>query len=224
MPENQGINIRKFESRDREAVRRIFHDTALIGEPASVFFEGEEAFSDALTSYFTDYEPQSCFVAESGTQVIGCLMGAKDKVRAEKIFNAKIAPGLLRKAFRDGLILKKKNIVFLLRCLSDALRGRLFAPDFAKEYPAILHINVGKGFRGQDVGGALMDSYLAYLKQEKVMGVHLATLSDAAASFFKRQGFQLLHRSVRSYFRHVLHRDVPLYIYGKKLLIDVPRV
>jgi len=217
MAEDQGINIRKFEIRDREAVRRIFYDTALIGEPASEFIDGGEVFSDALTAYFTDYEPQSCFVAESGQEVVGCLMGAKDKVVAEKIFNAKIVPRLFYQAFKDGLVFKKKNIIFLLRCLWDTLRGRLIAPDFTREYPATLHINVRKGFRGKDIGGALIQGYLAYLRQEKVSGVHLATMSDISANFFSGQGFRLLHTSVRSYFRHVLQRDVPLYIYGKKL-------
>lgn len=213
-----GVKIRKFENKDKQAVRMIFHDTALIGEPASAFFEGQEIFSDALTSYFTDYEPQSCFIAEAGEEVVGCLIGAKEKAVSEKIFFHKIAPGLFYQAFKQGLFLRKKNIIFLLRCLSDALRGRLIAPDFTQEYPATFHINVSKDFRGQEIGSGLMRDYLAYLKHEKVSGVHLATMSDSAARFFAGEGFKLLHTSVRSYFRHILHRDVPLYIYGKKLL------
>jgi hypothetical protein len=63
----------------------------------------------------------------------------------------------------------------------------------------------------------LVASYLDELKAGEIPGVHLATLSDEAGSFFSKQGFSLLYQSHRSYFRHILHRDTPVYIYGKKL-------
>lgn len=217
MAPEPSVNIRRFEPRDAEQVRKITYDTALIGEPAALFFEGREIFSAALTAYFTDYEPRSCFVAEAGPEVVGCLLGAKDKVVLERIFNQKIAPGLFCRALREGILFKRKNIVFLMRCLADIARGRLIAPDFSREYPAILHINIGKGFRGLGIGGRLIRSYLDYLREERVRGVHLATMSEASAKFFAGMGFQLLHTGKRSYFRHILGRDVPLYIYGKKI-------
>lgn len=217
MAQDQEIKIRKFESRDTQAVRKISFDTAFMGEPAAAFFEGEALFSEALTLYFTGYEPQSCFVAEADSQVIGCLIGAKDKALSEKVFGKKIAPGLFCRALREGTLLKKKNIVFFSRCLLDMIMGKFVAPDFNKEYPATLHINISKGFRGRDIGTDLISAYLDYLKKEGVVGVHLATMSDSAANFFSRLGFNLLHKSSRSYFRHILRKDVPLYIYGRKL-------
>jgi hypothetical protein len=42
-------------------------------------------------------------------------------------------------------------------------------------------------------------------------------MSDRAAGFFLAAGFRQLYKGKRSYFRHVLHRDVPLYIFGKRL-------
>lgn len=215
---NPDIKIRKFESTDTQNVRKIFHDTAFLGEPASLFFEGREVFSDALTLYFTNYEPQSCFVADINSKIVGCLVGAKNKIVMERIFKAKIAPGLFYKAIRDRIFLNKKNIIFILSCCWDAMRGRLVAPDFTKEYPAILHINVSREFRGQNIGSRLISSYLDYLRGEGISGVHLATMSEAAAKFFSGLGFKLLHTGKRSYFRPVLHKDIPLYIYGMKLL------
>ena len=217
MPINPEVKIRKFESADTQSVRRIFHDTALMGEPASLFFEGREVFSDALTSYFTGYEPQSCFVAEIGSEIAGCLVGSKNKIIMEKTFNEKIAPGLFSKAIKEGIFLKKKNLIFIFSCLWDAIRGRFVAPDFSKEYPAVLHININKAFRGQDIGSRLVASYLDYLRGEKILGVHLATMSDTGGKFFSGLGFKLLYTGKRSYFRPVLHKDVPLYIYGLKL-------
>ncbi|MDD5725445.1 MAG: hypothetical protein PHX28_04815, partial [Candidatus Omnitrophica bacterium] len=64
----------------------------------------------------------------------------------------------------------------------------------------------------------LVSAYLDYLRSHHVSGVHLATMSDQAAGFFSAQGFRLLYKGKRSYFKHILHRDVPLYIFGKSLL------
>ncbi|MFH0856058.1 MAG: GNAT family N-acetyltransferase [Candidatus Omnitrophota bacterium] len=217
MPEDLDVKIRKFEPGDTQDVRQIIHDTALLGEPASLFFEGREVFSDALTLYFTDYEPQSCFVAVVNSKVIGCLIGAKNTVVLESVFNKRIVPRLFYKAIKSGIFLSKKNIIFILSCLWDAAGGRLIAPDFSGEYPAILHVNVNKVFRGLSIGSRLLSRYLDYLRQEGVKGVHLATMSEAGAGFFRKKGFKLLYTSKRSYFRPVLHRDVPLYVYGMKL-------
>ena len=211
------VNIRKFENRDRDQVRSISHDTAFMGQPASLFFEGREVICDALNLYFTDYEPESCFVAEANSIAIGYLIGAKSKITVEKIFKDKIMLHLFWKALRSGVFLRKKNIVFMLACLQAFLKGGLATPDFTKEYPATFHINLREGFRGKNIGTALVNAYLDYLRQNLISGVHLATISQAGADFFSKQSFQLLYKGKRSYFKHVLHRDVPLYIYGKKL-------
>jgi len=217
VPCQGNINIRRFEVKDRDAVRKIMHDTALMGDPASLFFEGEKIFTDALTLYFTDYEPQSSFVAEVDGRVVGCLIGAKNKPASEKIINEKITPGLLWDALKSGLFLKRKNLIFAFNSIVSILKGEFRAPDFSKDYPATLHINVLKECRGLDLGSRLISAYLEYLKTEGIRGICLATMSDAAGKFFAKQGFELLHSGKRSYFQHILHKDVPLYIYGKKL-------
>ena len=83
-----------------------------------------------------------------------------------------------------------------------------------------MHINIKQGFRGLNIGTNLMNAYLEYLKIEGVSGVHLATISDLGAKFFYRQGFSLLYKGKRSYFRHIIDKDVPLYIFGKIIDLD----
>ncbi len=214
------VVIRKYRVADRQRLRQIFHDTAFMGEPATIFFEGSAIISDALTLYFTDYEPQSCFIAETEGRVIGCLIGTKDKASAEKFMHHKIYPQLLFAALREGVLFKKKNLIFIFNCLLSSMRGEFKMSDFSHEYPATLHINVEQGYRNLKVGSCLIDAYLSYLAAEKVKGVHFATVSEDAGRFFSREGFQLLHQGKRSYFRHILHRDIPVFIYGKKVRID----
>jgi hypothetical protein len=211
------IIIRKFKAEDREAVRQIVYDTALMGESAGLFFDGQEVISDAFSLYFTDYEPGSCFVAQINGQVIGYLIGARKKIVSEEILRNKIALPLFFKALKSGILLNAKNLIFIFSCLMDLLKNGLKTPDFNQEYPATLHINIKSGFRGQNIGSGLISAYLGYLKTEGVPGVHLATMSEQAAKFFLLQGFKIIYKGKRSYFRHILHRDVPLYIFGKLL-------
>jgi GNAT superfamily N-acetyltransferase len=217
MAQETEISFRKYLAADRAALRQIVYDTALMGESAGIFFAGQEVITDALSLYFTDYEPDAAFVAEANGQIVAYLIGAKNKIHAEKTFNQRIILPLLFKAFKSGVLLKPKNIAFFLCCLKDFLINGIKTPNFTAEYPATFHLNVKAGFRGAGIGQRLIAIFLDYLKQEKVKGVHLATMSEAAGGFFLAQGFTRLYKGKRSYFRHILHRDVPLYIFGKLL-------
>jgi len=188
-----------------------------MGESAGLFFQGQEVISDAFSLYFTDYEPGSCFVAEQNDQVVGYLIGAKKKISAEAVFNGQIALPLFLKALKSGIFLSLKNLSFIFSCLIDFLKNGIKTPDFSQVYPATFHLNVKDGYRGQEIGTRLINIYLDYLKREGVCGVHLATMSDRAANFFLSVGFTQLYKGRRSYFRNILHRDVPLYIFGKLL-------
>ncbi len=207
------VIIRPYSSGDRDSVRQIAYDTAFLGNPGSAFFDDQELLQDYLTSYFIDYEPESCFVAVSGSGVIGYIIGAKDPSSSRKGLGGR----LLFKAITRNIIFRKKNAVFIFNCLKSFLKGEFKAPDFSRAYPATLHINIAEGFRNHGLGAKLIVTYLDYLKKEKVRGVHFATLSDRAANFYDRLGFVLLHKGKRSYLNNILHKDIFCYIYGKKL-------
>lgn len=214
--ENRVI-IRKFSLKDRTAVREICCQTALMGEPSSIFFDDDEIFADALTQYFTDYEPESCFVAEKNDDVIGYIIGAKDTKAMGKVFNAKILFGLLVKAIMRGTLFRIKNVRFFFHIISSLIKGEFNEPDFSKDYPAVLHINIKDGFRASGVGSMLISTYMKYLTEEKVAGVHLATMSEGATIFFVKQGMELLHSTRRSYLRYILKRDITVNIIGRRI-------
>ncbi|MFA5286745.1 MAG: hypothetical protein WC394_00520 [Candidatus Omnitrophota bacterium] len=209
--------IRKYNSHDRAVVRQICCETALMGEPSAIFFDDDEIFADALTGYFTDYEPESCFVAEYDNNVIGYLLGAKDVRRMDKIFTDKITVPLLIKALQRGVFFHKKNIKFLFRVFLSLMKGEFKTPVFSKDYPATLHINIIKGYRMAGIGSKLINAYLGYLRALAVKGVYFATISDKAGEFFRKKSFQVLFKGERSYFRYFLDKNVPAYIYGMQL-------
>jgi len=212
------ILIRHYQRGDRSLLRKIAWDTAFIGEPADTFFNDREILADFLTRYYTDYEPGSCFVAQNPEgRVVGYLTGAKDTGVLERAFQAKILPGLLRRTLLSKAFLKKKTLAFIFHFSVSFLRGEFKMPDFRSEYPATLHINIEEKSRHLKIGSRLIAAYLDYLTGEKIPGVSMATMSGEAGDFFIRQGFSLLYKGNRSYFRYLLQKDIPIYIYGKKL-------
>jgi ribosomal protein S18 acetylase RimI-like enzyme len=212
---DENIIIRSFSVQDRESVRRISCETAFVEGLRGKVFSDDEILADALTSYFTDYEPQSCFVAVANDKVAGYIIGAKDSAAMERAFNRRILPGLLMKAFRRGIFFSRKNLYFFWRCLASILKGEFRSPDFSREFPAILHINLDKNFRGQNTGSKLIARFLEYLRAEGISGVHLGTLSDGASIFFTKSGFSLLFKSKRSYLKGYIGRDLNYYVFGK---------
>lgn len=213
----EDIIIRKYKKEDRSSVRDIAWETAFKGEPASVFFSDREILTDFLTLYFTDYEPESCFVAEYKGNVIGYLIGSQDESTLKKISTFRIMPLLAIKILTRGVLLKRKDMEYLWSCFISFLKGEFRDPDFSIEYPAVLHINVMNGFRGSGIGSRLISAFLECLKIKKIKGVHLCTVSDRAENFFKTNGFDLLYSTTRSYFRYIIHEDIAVYIYGKKV-------
>jgi predicted N-acetyltransferase YhbS len=219
MPQNgdSAVSIRKYRPEDRPAVRRICCLTAMVGEPSAAFFDDDEVFADALTSYYTDREPESCFVAERGREVVGYLIGSKDARAMGRAFAGALAAPLVAKSFARGTFFRRKNAAFLSRVIMSLAKGEFGAPDFSEYYPATLHINIVDVFRAAGIGSRLVRAYLEYLKSEGVSGVHFATMSEGAGRFFAGLGFRRLFEGRRSYFRHILGKDVPLYIYGMRL-------
>lgn len=212
------VEVRAFVKQDRAAVRKIALNTAMAGQPSAAFFDGDDLLADALTGYFTDHEPGSAFVAVMNAEVVGYIIGARDTRSMDSRFTRELMLPLIWKVVTQGLLLRRKNILFVYQVIVAAFSGRLWAPDLSEEYPATLHINLLSQARGTGVGGRLMEAYLDYLRSNNVPGVRMATMSEAAGQFFERQGFSLLYRSSRPYFHHILGKDVPLLIYGRRLL------
>lgn len=211
------VTVRHYRANDRNTVRQISWDTAFMGDPASVFFENREFMMDLLTGYFTDYEPGSCFVAESGSTVVGYLLGCCDSRALDSVSLRSVAPRLLARLASSDVLVRKKNLIFGMHMLWSLISGQLSCPDFSREYPATLHINIADGFRRCGAGSRLMDAFLSYLKDKGIPGVRLATYSQDAGAFFAKSGFTLVFSKKRSYFRYILGRDVSVYIYARKL-------
>ena len=218
MPDNlSDFTIVRYRPEHRASVRRICCETAFLGKHRRLFLQDDEALADFLTCYYTDYEAESCFVAEAGKQVIGYVIGAKDVVRMGQITGTRIIPRLIGKYILRGAFLKTPHALFLAQVWRSWVKGEFLVPDFSKRYPATLHINIDRDWRSRHLGNNLIQQYFAYLRQHHVHGVHCGTLSEGAKNFFQKIGFTVLHESKRSYLKYRLGRVVPYYVLGRKL-------
>lgn len=214
--------VRNYEAKDREAVRWICCETGFMGEPVEIYFQGREIFADIWTLYWTDYEPESAFVAEVEGRVVGYLLGCLNTARQEKIFSEEIRPALWRKALKEGIFFHKKNWQYLYRVFRSARRGEFKEPRqmLNTEYPAHLHTNIAPPeYRGKGIGKALMLAYFMYLRRHQSPGVHLVTTSrnSQALRLYYGFGFQKLFRGPLTCYDHITKEKIEKIGLGIKL-------
>lgn len=214
------VTIRKFLTRDRKDLRRISCETAFHELKQGAVFSDNEILADALTLYYTDYESQSCFVAIARNRVVGYIIGTTDVSVMERISSKKIYPRLIWKALRRGVFLNIGNLRFIFYCLMSACKGELFAPNFSKGFPAMLHINIESGYRKGGIGGRLIKTFEEYLQGQRAAGVHFGTFSEGAKDFFNKMGYTLLFQGKRSYLKPYLGKEINFYIFGKQFKRD----
>lgn len=195
-PEKPAPVVRRYEPRDRAAVRTICCDTADCGGPVEHFFPDREVFADLLVRYYTDYEPASSWVVEGRRQIAGYLTGCTDTRRFGRTMVRRILPQLLAKVLIRGTLLRGPARRFI--ALNGVLwlrRGATNPADTAR-YPAHFHVNLEPAFRAHHAGTALVDSFLTYLRSEHVPGVHVNVREDNARgrAFFGRIGFTAVSR------------------------------
>ena len=182
--------VRSFIAGDREAVRDICYRTGLMGEPDDGFWRHKESWADLWTSYYTDREPESLYVATMDDSVVGYLTGCMDTA-AMTPSTDEIMRAVIRKHW---LLFRPGTAGFLYRGMLDSMRDREPASgDFIDpRWPAHLHINLLPAARGRGLGAALMERWLNKLKEADSPGCHLGTLVEntRALSFFERMGFR----------------------------------
>lgn len=185
--------IRRFEPRDRAAVRHICFVTGFMGDPIDGQWRDEESFADMFCGYYTDQEPESTFVVEADGEVRGYLLGCRDSSRAWN--PAAIAA---RHALRRGIAFRRGTAGMVWRSAGDVIadlaRRRVTPSDYDFHdpcYPAHLHINLLPEVRGAGAGATLVRTWLEELRADGVPGCHLQTMQEntSAIAFFESMGF-----------------------------------
>ncbi len=208
--------IRLYQPSDREAVRQICAQTAFLEKP-DLFVDNHELLADILSSYFTDYEPESCFVAQADKKIVGYILGTTDINRMNKIIDSIIYPKLFYKGLAFGVLLNFKHWRLIFYLLKSTVLGEFIMPQLSKIYQATFHINILQGYRGQSLGHKLIVSFVEYLKKNNISSVYVSTLSEQAKDFFVKEGFEVVFYRRRSYLKYRLGRVINCYVFGRRL-------
>ena len=75
------LSIRPYQKQDRAGLMKIAADTAFFGEPIEKYMEDRRIFLDSFYAYYTDYEPEHCWVALDNQLVVGFLTGCANTTR-----------------------------------------------------------------------------------------------------------------------------------------------
>lgn len=211
------VSIRKYSSYDRQAIRTICYETAFNGDSAEIFFGDKGILADVVTSYYTDYEPESIFVAQVNQNIVGYLTGCLLSRRYFKVWIFKILPKVTVKFLYKGAIFRLKNFKFLCHLAISFLKGDFKKPFSYREYPAHLHINIIKDYRGMGIGSKLINAFLEYVRTQEIKGIVVTSASLNAKTFFERKGFQLIYTKSIKCLNYLSEHPSWLYVLARKI-------
>jgi hypothetical protein len=202
------FEIRSFRSEDRARVRQLCCDTGFLGNPIDPIFEDREIFSDYLTAYYTDWEPESSWVLIVNGEIRGYLMGSRHPWR-QQIYNLYNNVALFfRGIFRYGRY-GEASKRFVRWVLTQAWREVPAAPRCNAHF----HINLLSDARQVATTRALMDTYLKYLaeKGEKAVYGQMVVFEDRRGTkMFERYGFRVVNKAEITKYRD-FHPE-PVYL------------
>lgn len=193
MNKGEPFTIRSYRDSDRDAVRRLCCQTGFLGEPIDPVYEDRELFADFLTTYYTDHEPESCFVLEIEGEIVGYLLGS-------------------RRPLQNQFYAFYQNVWLFFRALARYFRYNTRSRRFIRwiisfgwrEVPAAprrtphFHINLLPDWRRMVTTRALMSAYLSYLYrcgEKRVYGQIVTFESRRGEKMFERYGFTVLNRA-----------------------------
>ena len=216
---NPDVIIRLYQPSDREDLLRIGADTAFFGAPIEKYMEDRQIFNDVFYAYYTDVEPQYCWIAEVGGKVAGFLAGCPDSKIRTRLYIKNILPSLLKSLIRGKYHFGPLTRDYIRRLVGAAYRGEVPHVDI-NAYPAHLHINLDASFRGQGIGRKLMNAYLDQLRSLNITGVYLDTtsLNEAACHLYESVGFRLLDARPTRLWEGIVDGYVENRCYGLLLL------
>lgn len=191
------VIIRGYKASDRQAVRGICGDTADKGGPVENFFTERDCIVDVLCAYYTDYEPQSLFVAEHDSHVIGYVMSCMDNRRYGLAMAFIIIPKALLKAFVRGVLFEAQFWCLLGGMMQNWPRLFAWRKKSFHSHTGHIHLGISKEYRARYLGVKLLDEILTHAKKQHIetlcASVHDGNVS--AVRFFEKQQFTMMEKN-----------------------------
>jgi RimJ/RimL family protein N-acetyltransferase len=186
------MEIRRYEPRDRAAVREVCRATAYHGDGDALL--DPRLFSALMIRAWTDFGAGLLWVVEQEGTIQGYLAGCFDLRRFVRIQTWQVVPPAVARALAGGLLFRPA-LWRLLAGLPRFIAASLGGPRL-DGYPCELHINLLPPVRGRKLGTQLVELFLKEVALRNVPGVHATVYEDnePARLFFEHLGFHPLGR------------------------------
>lgn len=180
--------IERAQGADWPAIRELCCRTADGGE--GIPRERWPFFGEYWVGPYEALLPDWAYVARARERLAAYLTGCPDSLGYQaRFWLAHRVPLFIRAARKDfGESQDAKRFLARFLGLDPFPFGPLFLYRLYRAYPAHLHVNVEAEFRGKGVGKALMDRYLADLRERGSPGVHLFC-GAGPVEFYRKLGF-----------------------------------
>jgi hypothetical protein len=185
MKQEKPFVIRSYRPEDRATLRRLCCRTGFLGEPIDPVYQDHELFADFLTTYYTDKEPESCFVLEVEGELRGYLLGSRKPLR-NQLYSFRALARYPR--------YNQRSRRFIRWMIVNGWREVPVAPRRVPHF----HINLLPEARKVSTTRALISAYLSYLYrcgEKRVYGQIVTFESRRGEKMFERYGFKVLNRA-----------------------------
>ncbi len=215
------ISIQDYKPKYRNQVIDICWKTGYMGDDAKPHFPDRYLFGLLFCLYYTDYEPENCFVAidTNSDKAVGYILSSLDSEIQEENFNKKIIPKIIFRMFSYSIWRYNQSfrIVWGWRKLQDD--SALDKKTILSKYPSHLHIDVLDEYQRQGIGASLINNLENHLKVNGSKGVHLGTSSynSKALPFYEKMGFELVYQGSEGSGMWPSARQARSIIYAKEI-------
>ena len=190
-----GFSIRPYQPKDLDALYHICLKTGDLGEDATQLYGAPELLGQLYAAPYATHEPELTFVLEDSEGVCGYILGAFDSKTFYAWLEAAWFPPLREQYPKPTGDAKNWS-------RDDRIINQFYEYDFSDnedletDYPSHLHIDLLLRAQGSGNGRALMETFLAALREKGSSGVHLGTSPQNVRSekFYLKMGFHELKR------------------------------
>jgi GNAT superfamily N-acetyltransferase len=217
---SDGTIIRPYRQEDKPRIREICADTGWLGNPIDPVFEDRELFAEFLTTYYLDYEPDSCWVAEKDGTLIAYAIGSV-RPELQRSVSKKIAWRIGLKGFwrlmtgRYGKASRKFIWWIIFQSNKEEPKSLPQASH--------LHWNMDPDARGTEIGRTFLKIFIAHSLNHgirEMFGHMTVPPGKRSTRIFERMGWQEIDRKEQTKFRDYM--DEPVYTITIYRKLDEP--
>jgi len=180
------FTIRQATLSDLPYIYDICRLTGNTGQDATDLMTDAYIVGQYFAAPYLHFEPDTCFVLDDGSTPVGYIIGTSSTASFNEWMNTNWLPSV-RQYYNNDFMAKSNFEQFLL----DVINRDCENPDYIKDFPAHLHIDLLPVAQKKGFGKLLIKKFIGTVELKGASGVHLGVgLGNVnAIDFYKRNGF-----------------------------------